>query len=57
MPIGTSKSDGDGITTSVMSSHDDIIVYVVQEFKNKMAAAGCTDDRQRRFWQSELEGD
>lgn len=38
LPVWMPKSNGEGITTSVMSYHDDIIVYILHVFKiSKMA--------------------
>lgn len=49
------KSKDDGITLLVMSLHKYIKVYIVQEFKiNQMTAAGCMNEWQIRFLQSEI---
>lgn len=49
------KSKDDGITLLVMSLHKYIKVYIVQEFKiNQMTAAGCMNEWQIRFLQSEM---
>lgn len=51
----TPKSKDDGITMLVISLHKYIEVYIVQEFKiNQMTAAGCMNEWQIRFLQSEI---